>query len=221
MTDAHLHVVDDPALAVGELLAAAARRGETITLTGGDTAGAAYKYAAALELDWSEATVWWSDERCVPPDDERSNDRLAKRTLLDRITRQPTVHRIRGELDPADASGEYDKQLEGVVLELLLLGLGSDGHVASLFPGLPQLDERERLVTSGPAGLEPFVDRVTMTLPALLSAHRIVFLVTGAAKADAVDRAFRGEITPDVPASLLREGDAPIDVFLDAAATAR
>jgi 6-phosphogluconolactonase len=86
---------------------------------------------------------------------------------------------------------------------------------------LPQLDERKRLVTSGPAGLEPFVDRVTMTLPALLSAHRIVFLVAGAAKANAVERAFRGEITPDVPASLLREGDAPIDVFLDAAASAR
>jgi 6-phosphogluconolactonase len=219
MTEPQLHVSDDPALAVGELLAAAARGGEVIVLTGGSTPGKAYMHAAALEPDWSKTSVWWGDERCVPPEDERSNYGLAKRTLLDRLAHQPEVHRIRGELDPADASGEYGKKLEGVALDLLLLGLGPDGHVASLFPHSPQLDERERLVTSGPAGLEPFVDRVTMTLPALLSARRIVFLISGAAKAEAVERAFRGEITPEVPASLLRDGDAPIDVFLDRGAS--
>jgi 6-phosphogluconolactonase len=221
MTSPTLHVLDTPARAVGELLAEAARAGATIVLTGGSSAGEAYEHAAAFESDWSEAAVWWGDERCVPPEDERSNYGLAKRTLLDRIADQPEVHRIRGEIDPADASGEYDKKLEGVTLDLLLLGLGADGHVASLFPGSPQLAERERLVTSGPAGLEPFVDRVTMTLPALLSAKRIILLAAGAAKAGAIERAFRGEITPEVPASLLREGDAPIDVFLDAAASAR
>ena len=105
----------------------------------------------------------------------------------------------------------------GVVL--VILGVGEDGHIASLFPGSPQLAERERLVTSGPAGLEPYVDRVTLTLPALLSALRIVFLVTGADKADAVRRAFRDEISEDAPASLLRHGDVPIDVYLDAAAS--
>jgi 6-phosphogluconolactonase len=219
MTSPNLYVLDTPAHAVGELLAEGARAGATIVLTGGSGVGEAYEHAAALESDWSEAALWWGDERCVPPDDERSNYGLAKRTLLDRIADQPEVHRIRGEIDPADASGEYDRKLEGVALDLLLLGLGPDGHVASLFPGSPQLAERERLVTSGPAGLEPFVDRVTMTLPALLSAERIIFLVRGAAKADAVERAFRGEISPDVPASLLRDGDAPIDVFLDAAAS--
>ena len=97
----------------------------------------------------------------------------------------------------------------------MLLGLGPDGHIASLFPGSPQLEERTRLVTSGPAGLEPFVDRVTLTLPVLLSAPRTWFLVTGSAKADVVARAFRGPITPEVPASLLREGDGEIFVFLD------
>jgi 6-phosphogluconolactonase len=220
MTEPQLRVEADPSRVVGELLAAAARRGETIALTGGTTAGNAYEHAAALEGDWDKATVWWSDERCVPPDDARSNYGLAKRTLLDRLQHQPKVHRIHGELDPADASGEYDRQLEGVVLDLLLLGLGPDGHVASLFPGSPQLDERERLVTSGPAGLEPFVDRVTMTLPALLSARHIVFLVTGAGKAQAVQRAFRDAVGEDVPASLLRTGEVPISVYLDQAAAA-
>jgi 6-phosphogluconolactonase/glucosamine-6-phosphate isomerase/deaminase len=114
-----------------------------------------------------------------------------------------------------------EKALDGVGLDFLLLGLGPDAHIASLFPGSPQLAERERLVTSGPAGLAPYVDRVTLTLPALLSARRIVFLVTGADKADAVRRAFRDEISEDAPASLLRRGDVPIDVYLDAAASGR
>jgi len=219
--DPVLHVDEAPEQRVGELLAAAARAGETIVLTGGSSVGDAYTHAAALEPDWSRASVWWGDERCVPPDDERSNYLLAKRTLLDRLAKQPDVHRIRGELQPADAAGEYEKEIGRVELDLVLLGLGPDAHVASLFPGSPQLDERERLVTSGPAGLEPYVDRVTLTLPALHAAERIVFLVTGADKAEAVRRAFRDEIDEDAPASLLRRGIVPIDVYLDAAASGR
>jgi len=219
MTEPRLHVDEEPERRVGELLAAAAQSGETIVLTGGSSVGHAYEHAAELQPDWSASSVWWGDERCVPPDDERSNYLLAKRTLLDRLQAQPDVHRIRGELHPADAAGEYDKAIEGVKLDFLLLGLGTDAHVASLFSGSPQLEERERLATSGPAGLEPFVDRVTLTLPALLSAKRIVFLVTGADKAEAVRRGFLGPITPDAPASLLREGEVPIDVYLDAAAS--
>jgi 6-phosphogluconolactonase len=219
MTDPALHVEGEPERRVAELLAEAARAGETIVLTGGTSVGRAYELAAELQPDWSSSSVWWGDERAVPPDDERSNYLLAKRTLLDRLERQPDVHRIRGELQPADAAGEYDKALEGVGLGFLLLGLGPDAHVGSLFPGMPQLEERERLVTSGPAGLEPFVDRVTMTMPAMLSAKRIVMLVTGADKAEAVQRAFRDPITPEAPASLLREGDVPIDVYLDSAAS--
>ena len=108
MSEPQLHVLDDPARAVGELLAAAARAGETIVLTGGSSVGKAYEQAAAFEPDWSGASVWWGDERCVPPDDDRSNYGLAKRTLLDRLDKQRDVHRIRGELDPAEASDEYD-----------------------------------------------------------------------------------------------------------------
>jgi 6-phosphogluconolactonase len=221
MSDARLHVRDDPARSVGALLAEAARAGETIVLTGGQTVGNAYGRAAALEPDWSGAAVWWGDERCVPPDDERSNYSLAKETLLDRLERRPEEHRIRGELEPAEAATEYERAIAGVGLDLVLLGLGPDAHVASLFPASPQLGERERLVTSGPAGLEPFVDRVTLTLPALLAGKRIVLLVTGADKADAVRRAFVDEIDESAPASLLRQGTAPIDVYLDAAASPR
>ena len=220
MTEPRLHVESDPARRVGELLAAAARAGETIVLTGGASVGDAYEHAATVEPDWSGVPVFWGDERCVPPDDELSNYLLAKRTLLDRLEGEPDVHRIRGELQPADAAGEYEHALEGATLDFLLLGLGSDAHVASLFAGSPQLEERERLVTSGPARLEPYVDRVTMTLPALLSARRIVFLVTGADKAEAVRRAFRDEVDDAAPASLLRRGDSPIDVYLDEPASA-
>jgi 6-phosphogluconolactonase len=216
MSEPSLHVVDDPAAEVGALLAAQARDGGAIVLTGGSTPGEAYERAAALEPDWSRVSLWWGDERCVPPDDERSNFALAKRTLLDRLAGEPAeVHRIRGELQPADAAGEYDRQLDDVELDLLLLGLGPDGHVASLFPGSPQLAIRDARATSGPAGLEPFVDRVTLTLPTLLGARRIVFLVTGEGKAGAAARAFRGPVTDDVPASLLRAGTALIDVYLD------
>ncbi|HEY3185792.1 MAG TPA: 6-phosphogluconolactonase [Gaiellaceae bacterium] len=222
MTEPELHVLDDPAAAVAELIAGQAAGGGSIVLTGGRTPGRAYERAAELQTDWSSVEVWWGDERCVPPDDERSNYRLAKSTLLDRLAEQPAeVHRIRGELEPADAAAEYDRTLEGVELDLLLLGVGSDGHIASLFPGSPQLAVRDARATSGPAGLEPWVDRVTMTLPELLSARRTAVLVTGAEKADVVAKAFRGDITEDVPASLLREGGGHLDVFLDPAAAGR
>jgi 6-phosphogluconolactonase len=217
-----LHVLEDPAAAVAELIADQARRGGSIVLTGGSTPGGAYKRAATLQPDWSRVEVWWGDERCVPPDDERSNYRLAEQTLLDRLAVAPrAVHRIRGELQPADAAGELDRLLEAAELDLLLLGLGPDGHVASLFPGSPQLAVEDRRATSGPAGLAPWVARVTMTMPTLRSARRIVFLITGEEKADAVARAFQGDITPDMPASLLRSGQVPVEVFLDAAAASK
>src|SRR3954469_1870991 len=135
MSEPALHVVDDPVSEVARLLAEAARRGESVVLTGGSV-GALYEAAAALEPDWSRASVWWGDERCVPPDDERSNFGLAKRTLLEKLDREPgRVHRIRGEDDPNAAAAAYERDLGDRKLDLLLLGMGPDGHVASLFPG--------------------------------------------------------------------------------------
>jgi 6-phosphogluconolactonase len=216
-----LHIVDDPAAAVGGLLAEQARRGGSIVLTGGSTPGSAYRRAAELEPDWSNVTLWWGDERCVPPDDERSNYRLAKETLLDRLEKQPAAtHRIRGEAPPAEAAEELDAALDGVTLDLLLLGLGPDGHMASLFPGSPQLEVTGRRATDGPAGLEPWVHRVTFTVPTIQSAERVVFLVSGSGKADAVARAFGGEISTEVPASLARRASR-VEIFLDPAAGAK
>ena len=210
-----LYLVDDPAAVVGALLAEQARAGGSIVLTGGSTPGSAYRHAAELEPDWSKVTLWWGDERCVPPDDERSNYRLAKETLLDALEAPPSaIHRIRGEVPPPEAAEELDAALAGATLDFLLLGLGPDGHMASLFPGSPQLGVTDRRATDGPAGLEPWVHRITFTVPTIQAATRIVFLVSGATKADAVARAFGAEITPDVPASLSRLASR-VEVFLD------
>jgi 6-phosphogluconolactonase len=217
-----LRIVDDPSVPVGDLLADQARRGGSIVLTGGSGPGDAYRRAARLAPDWSNVTLWWGDDRCVPPEHEWSNYRLAKETLLDHLEQQPReVHRIRGELPPSEAADALDQELEGVELDFLLLGLGPDAHVASLFPGSPQLAVEDRRATSGPAGLEPWVDRVTMTMPEIRSAKRIVFIVAGESKADAVVRAFGGEITPEAPASLVRLREIRVEVFLDRAAASK
>ena len=155
----------------------------------------------------------------MPPDDERSNYLLAKRTLLDRLETQPAeVHRIRGELGGETAAAEYDAALEGVRLGLALQGIGPDGHTASLFPRAPALDERERRAVAAP---HEEVERVTMTLPVLAAAAQVVYLVLGEAKAEAVKLAFAGDPDPAIPASLLRSEHGETIVLLDRAAAAR
>jgi 6-phosphogluconolactonase len=217
-----LKVVADPAAALAVVLADQAARGGSIVLTGGASVAEAYERAAALEPDWGRVTLWWGDERCVPPDDDRSNYRLAKEALLDRLETPPAeIHRIRGEIEPAAAADELDAALAGVKLDLLLLGLGSDGHMASLFAGSPQLEVLDRRATWGPAGLEPFVDRVTITLPTIHSADQIVFIVAGEEKAEAVARVFGREPSHEIPASLARLGEVDIKVFLDPAAASK
>jgi 6-phosphogluconolactonase len=212
----------DAAERVAAMLADAARAGGEIALTGGSTPGRAYERAAELEPDWNGAGVWWGDERCVPPEDERSNFSLAKKTLLDRLAVQPRlVHRIRGEDDPAAAAADYDRELRGTTLDLVLLGLGPDGHVASLFPGSPGLDEDARLAVAAEAKLEPYVTRITLTPSPLRAGRTVLFLVSGEAKAEAVARAFAGPPTADVPGSLIRSATGRTVAVVDAAAAAR
>ena len=220
-----LIVLDDAEAAArraGELLAEAAHSGEHIALSGGKSPELAHETAATLQPDWSRVELWWSDERCVPPDDERSNYGMAKRTLLDRLEVQPArVHRIRGELDPEAAATEYDAALRGVRLRLNVLGLGPDGHTASLFPHAPGLHERTRLAIAAEAGLEPRVMRVTMTPPMLANADCVLFLVTGEEKADAVTRAFEEPESDETPASLIRSRDGLTIAVLDRPAASR
>jgi 6-phosphogluconolactonase len=143
---------------------------------------------------------------------------MANDALISRLTRPPEIHRIRGELAPDAAADEYDAALAEVALDLVLLGLGPDGHTASLFPNAPTLDERSRRAVSAEAGLEPFVPRVTMTIPELASAAEVLFLVTGAEKADAVKRAFAGAPSPGTPSSLVRSAAGSTVAVLDSAA---
>lgn len=202
-------------------LARAARAGGHIALTGGTTPEQAYKEAAKREPDWSKAEIWWSDERCVPPEDELSNYALAKRTLLDRLERDPrAVHRIKGELGKERAAADYELKLGDTVFNLELLGLGKDGHVASLFPNAPTLQESKRVLPATP-GLEPLVDRVTLSISALNSAQEIVFAVSGAEKAEAAHRAFASEPGPETPASLVRASSGRTTAILDRAAAAK
>lgn len=199
-----LRVVDDPARAAGELLAAAAVSGAQLALSGGTTVGKAYDVAAKLQGRWRGVHVWFGDERVVPPQDERSNYRLVREQLVDSLASPPEVHRVRGEKEPEDAAALYDAELEGITLDLALNGIGADGHTASLFPGAPGLREMERRALAAEPGLEPLVPRVTLTPPVFAASGLLVYLVTGEAKADAVRRAFAAEPSPDTPSSLVR-----------------
>jgi 6-phosphogluconolactonase len=222
MTQVDLRIVDSAELA-GEaaagLIAEAATAGGHIGLSGGSSPRAAYQRAGILRPDWSRVELWWIDERCVPPADGGSNYRMIRESLIDGLSRPPEIHRIRGELEPEEAAAEYDAALDGVTLDFALMGLGPDGHTASLFPNAPTLDEAERRAVAADAGLEPFVPRVTMTRPFLETARTMVYLATGEGKADAVRRAFAEEPSPATPASLVR-GVQTIAILDRAAAAA-
>jgi 6-phosphogluconolactonase len=140
--------------------------------------------------------------------------------LLDGLEVPPrAVHRIKGELGKEEAAAEYGEELGDTHLDLLLLGIGPDGHVASLFPNAPTLRKRKRVLPAE-AGFEPFVDRVTLSLPTLRSAPEILFVVAGAEKADAARRAFVEEPSETTPASLVRARAGRTIAVLDRAAAA-
>ncbi len=222
MSQVDLRIVDtaeEAGEAAAQLIAEAGGGGD-VGVSGGSGPRPAYERAAILRPDWSAVELWWIDERCVPPADGRSNYRVVRESLLDGLARPPAeVHRVRGELEPEQAAAEYDAALQSVALDLAVMGIGPDGHTASLFPNAPALDETERRAVAADAGMEPFVPRVTMTVPALAATRMMVYLVTGEAKAEAVGRAFTDEPSPETPASLVR-GVETIAILDGAAATA-
>ena len=229
MGERQITVVDDVAGAAAERIAQTVRRGGHIALSGGSTPKAAHERVAQMDLDWGQTTLWFGDDRAVPPDHEHSNFAMAKESLLDRLEGPPpTVHRIQGELGYGQAADDYERQMRESFddgpprIDLLMLGLGPDAHCASLFPGDPALGERERWVIGVPTpGMAPLVSRVTFTLPVLNAAREVVFLISGEDKAEAVARAFGDAPDPEAPASLVSPDPGALVVLLDPPAAAR
>jgi 6-phosphogluconolactonase len=181
-----------------------------IALAGGSTPRRAYELLAEMQGSWGEVHLWLGDERCVPEDDPESNTRMVRESLLDRLRAPsgPHLHHVRGELGPEDAAWLYACDIvramgERPVFDLVLLGLGPDGHTASLFPGSPALDaDPGRLVTinQDPTGRNPF-ERMTLTFSGISRGRLVVFTVAGADKRDAMQAIADGA---DLPAARVR-----------------
>lgn len=231
------------ARAVADLVAARsadairARGRFTLALAGGETPRSAYTLLAdgtyTGSVDWTRVHLLWGDERCVPPDDPRSNYRMARLALLTRVPVPPQqVHRIRGEDEPVAAAAAYETLLRGLLgsagadgppergPDLVLLGMGPDGHTASLFPGLGAVRERVRWVVAergGPGALW----RVTLTPVVLNTAREVAFIVSGAGKAGALREVLEGPLAPDrLPAQAVRSASGRLTWLVDSAAAA-
>jgi 6-phosphogluconolactonase len=200
-----------------------------VALAGGRTPALAYRHLAADpwcdSVNWSRVEFFWGDERAVPADDPESNYGLARRALLRPLAiDERRVHRMRAE-DPdlAAAAREYASALERIagappVLDLVLLGMGADGHVASLFPGSAALSENERAVVDVRVPATG-ASRLTLTLPVILSARGVLVQVAGAEKADALRRVLQpGPDADTLPAGRLREAGERVVWLVDASA---
>jgi len=215
--------------------AIAARGQFAVALSGGSTPRAAYALLAsdefAAQVDWSRVHVFWGDERCVPPDHPDSNYRLAREALLGHVPLPAgNVHRIRGEINPEQAAANYERTLssffarhpEGPAprFDLILLGMGEDGHTASLFPGTAALHEQTRWVVAH------YVDklrawRVTLTPVVINAAAQVTFVVSGAGKADRLRQVLTGSYQPDtLPLQIVRPTDGRLLWMTDEAVVA-
>jgi 6-phosphogluconolactonase len=219
--------------------AIAARGRFVVALSGGATPRRLYSLLAAepqaSKVEWPEVHVFWGDERAVPPDDAASNYRMAREALLERVAIQPQrIHRIHGEDEPAAAAAAYERLLRetfatpagpprcdaGARFDLVLLGLGEDGHVASLFPGSPAIHERVRWAVAEAAPPVP-PPRVTLTPPVLNAAAEIVFLISGRDKAPALRQVLHAPFQPELrPAQVVEPRCGHLVWLLDAAAAA-
>jgi 6-phosphogluconolactonase len=211
---------------VQEAARAVAERGRfAVALAGGSTPEATYEVLArdhAGDVDWPNVHVFFGDERTVPPDHEDSNYRMAREALLDLVP-VGSVHRMRGELPPEEAAASYEGELMEFfgetppALDLVMLGIGEDGHTASLFPETPALEVTDRLVVANPVS-KLDTTRLTLTAPVLSAARSVNFLVAGEGKAEALREILEGDADPRrYPAKLVRPAGGPT-WFVDRAA---
>lgn len=202
----------------------------TLALSGGSTPKALFKLLAAEyldKIDWKHTFIFWGDERCVPPNDADSNFRMARETLLEHVPIPDThVFRFKSELPPPEAAQEYEDDLRTFFnnelprIDLILLGMGDDGHTASLFPHTEALHETKRWV------IENYVVtkqtwRLTLTAPVINNAANVLFLVAGTDKAVRLKQVLQGDYTPDdLPSQLIKPTNGNLIWGLDQAAAA-
>jgi 6-phosphogluconolactonase len=209
------------------------RRRFSVALSGGSTPKPLYTLLAtndfARRVDWAHVYVFWGDERCVPPDHPDSCYRMAREALLDHVPLpSQNIYRIHGEDEPALAAAEYDQLLRrffgetsGARFDLVWLGMGDDGHTASLFPGTEVLDEHKRWVKENYVEVTKQKWRITLTPPAINAAANIAFLVSGAGKAERLRQVLKGEYQPYVlPSQLVKPADGHLVWLVDSAAAA-
>ncbi len=221
---------------VAQASAAIARRGRfLLCLSGGATPKPLYELLAtapfAKRIEWRRVHVFWGDERCVPPDEPASNYRMAREALLDHVPLPPTnVHRIRGEDEPLDAAAAYEEVLGGFFgtektsvttsFDLVLLGMGADGHTASLFPGSAAAHETGRWVVAT-AGPQPGSWRVSLTPVLLNAAADVTFLVSGVDKAERLKDVLEDRPRDSLPAQLIQPTHGALHWMIDEAAATR
>jgi 6-phosphogluconolactonase len=205
----------------GAAVARAARF--AVALSGGSTPRALYELLGSTEyrerIDWRHVHLFWGDERCVPPDHSESNFRMVRKIWISQIQiPAENIHRMEGEKEPCAAAAAYEQELQQFFapapgqmprFDLILLGVGADGHTASLFPGNAALDEQERFVVAD------YVEklkahRVTLTLPVINAAAQVTLLVSGASKAAVVRRILRGSETAKLPAAKVRPANGSL-----------
>jgi 6-phosphogluconolactonase len=204
----------------------------TFVLSGGSTPKDLYETLASEKyravIDWSKVHVFWGDERCVPPDHPDSNYRMAKEALIDHVDiPQENVYRIPAEKEPVEAAREYEETIKKIVggstqfpvFDIILLGIGEDGHTASLFPGTMALEEKKRWVT------EVFVPkfdayRISLTLPVINNGKNIIFLVAGEAKSDVVNQVYN-RIDTTSPSAQVDPINGNLVYLLDKSASAK
>ena len=193
-------------IAAASLISIEQRGAFNVALAGGSTPGPVYELLAGdSDIDWKRCRVFWSDERCVPPEHADSNYRMAREILLDRLPEAPGfVARIPGELQPEQAASAYEETIREIVpadepgiprFDLILLGMGDDGHTASLFPGSEALNETDRLVAAD--YVSKFnAHRLTFTYPLLNAGRHVLILVSGASKAVTLKAVLTGPYRP-------------------------